>query len=122
MGRTLQDVKQKSGVAGGIRLAPCLTPHGRLVLERSDDAVEVERERALELERAFARGTGHGLLTLGARAVGSALPPVLGWWREFAASLVTALCTHAEVAAARSEIEPPPAPISEMSRVGARTI
>lgn len=85
-----------------VRLAPCLSPHGRLVLAGADDA--------LELERAFARGTGHGLLALGARGVGEVLPPVFGWWREFAARLVTALCARADGAEARSLVGPPEAP------------
>jgi non-specific serine/threonine protein kinase len=91
-------------------LTPCLTPHGRLLLVRADDGTEFARGRAEELVNAFARGTGHGLLTLGAREVGSALPPVFGWWREFAARLVTGICTRAELAAARSAIVPPAAP------------
>jgi non-specific serine/threonine protein kinase len=113
MTHTSTDVERRPGVAGGIRLAPCLTPHGRLVLGRCDDAVELGHERAEELERSFARGTGHGLLALGAREVGGALPPALAWWRELAARLVAALCTRADVAGARSGIELPEAPEDE---------
>ena len=98
------------GFRRGNRLTACLTPHGRLVLSHADDATELAQERAAELERAFARGAGHGLLALGARQVAGVLPPVFGWWREFAARLVTALCTRADVAEARSAIEPPAAP------------
>ena len=48
--------------------------------------------RAGRLEQAFVRGSGHGLLYLGADEVGTALPPVLSYWREFGARYVTALC------------------------------
>ncbi len=112
MSRILESPRRTPEVSGGFRLAPCLTPHGRLVLARSDDEVELGRERAEELERAFALGAGHGLLALGARALGSALPPVFGWWREFAARLVTALCTHADVEG-MSGVVPPGAPSDE---------
>jgi superfamily II DNA or RNA helicase len=44
-----------------------------------------------QLERAFARGAGHGLLHLGAE-VGSALPLELSYWRELGARYMTALC------------------------------
>ncbi len=97
----------------GRRLSPCLTPHGRLVLTHADDAMELPAERAELLEQTFARGAGHGLLSLGARNVVSALPPAFGWWREFAARFITALCTRADVAEARSAITPPEAPGDE---------
>ena len=38
------------------------------------------------------------------------LPPVFGCWRDFAARFVTALCTRADVAEARSGLEPPEPP------------
>lgn len=34
------------------------------------------------LQESFARGHGYGLLQLGAAEVETALPPVLGYWRE----------------------------------------
>jgi hypothetical protein len=48
------------------------------------------------LAAAFERGSGHGLLLLGADEVGAALPPVLSYWREFGARYVTALCAQEE--------------------------
>jgi superfamily II DNA or RNA helicase len=48
------------------------------------------------LRPAFARGSGHGLLQLGAGEVGQVLPPVFVWWRSFAARYVAAQCLHAE--------------------------
>jgi len=68
-----------------LRLTLRLTPHGRLVLATADDAPELEAARARRIERAFARGTGHGLLLLGAAEVGSVLPPVFAYWRELGA-------------------------------------
>ena len=73
-------------------LAPVLTPHGLLTLREAEEALALEPERGLRLEKAFARGSGHGLLCLGADEVGTTLPPVLSYWREFGARYVTALC------------------------------
>src|SRR5882672_263273 len=73
-------------------LVPVLTPHGLLTLRETGDALGLDRERGLSLEKAFARGSGHGLLWLGANEVGTALPPVLSYWRELGTRYVTALC------------------------------
>ena len=73
-------------------LAPVLTPHGLLTLRQAEEALALEPERGLRLEKAFVRGSGHGLLCLGADEVGTTLPPVLSYWREFGARYVTALC------------------------------
>ena len=73
-------------------LAPVLTPHGLLILRQTDEALALEPYRALRLEKSFGRGAGHGLLCLGIDEVGTSLPPVLSYWREFAARYVTALC------------------------------
>jgi hypothetical protein len=56
------------------------------------------------LLKAFERGSGHGLLLLGADEAGTALPPVLAWWREFGARYVTALCTGQESNPAQHKI------------------
>ena len=75
---------------------PCpslrLTPHGHLVIEQSDDAPQLDEHIAGRLTEAFARGSGRGLLQLGAGEVGQTLPPVFGWWRDFSARYVAALC------------------------------
>jgi non-specific serine/threonine protein kinase len=77
-------------------LAPLLTPHGLLTLAPSADAAEekaaLEPARGARLEQAFARGSGHGLLCLGADEVGTTLPPTLSYWRKLGARYVTALC------------------------------
>ena len=56
--------------------APVLTPHGLLILRPQADAPVLQPQQAARLGKAFARGTGHGLLALGADEVGTALPPV----------------------------------------------
>src|SRR5438128_191512 len=77
-----------------VMLAPVLSPHGVLTLARSLEAdAALELERGVRLEQAFARGSGHGLLVLGAEEVGTALPPTLSYWQKFAARYVTALCS-----------------------------
>jgi superfamily II DNA or RNA helicase len=78
----------------GSRLALKLTPHGRLAVTESDDAPELAPELARRLWEAFSRGTGFGLLHLGAREIGEALPAAFAYWREFASRFVTALCTR----------------------------
>lgn len=95
-----------------IMLAPVLTPHGSLTLVRSSEAEEalaLEPERGSRLEMAFARGSGHGLLVLGADEVGTTLPPTLSYWRKFAARYVTALCALAGVGERSKPPVPPPA-------------
>jgi non-specific serine/threonine protein kinase len=90
--------------------SPVITPRGHLLLQRGDDSPLVAPEIAVQLERAFARGTGHGLLHLGAVLVGSALPPAFGYWRDFAARYVTAVCAVADSSDQRKTIGvlPPP--------------
>ena len=77
-------------------LVPVLTPHGLLTLVQSLDAVEeasaLAPERGIWLKQAFARGSGHGLLVLGADEVGTTLPPTLSYWQKFGTRYVTALC------------------------------
>jgi superfamily II DNA or RNA helicase len=75
-----------------IALAPVLTPHGTLALKRTESDAGLDPARSARLEQAFARGSGHGLLALGADEAGTSLPPELAYWREFGARYVTALC------------------------------
>ncbi len=76
--------------------ALCLTPHGRLVIVSDSEAQRLDTGLTERLQKAFARGSGHGLLLLGVDEAGTALPPVFTWWREFGARYVTALCTQSE--------------------------
>src|SRR6266567_5650246 len=91
---------------GAIFLVPALTPHGHLVLTEDHDAAPLDLELAQRLQNAFARGSGHGLLQLGAGEVGTVIPPVFSYWREIAARYVTAVCTQPDL---------------EASQLGART-
>jgi superfamily II DNA or RNA helicase len=84
-----------------------LTPQGCLVIDVANDAPELGPATAERISQAFARGAGHGLLRLGASEVGSILPPVFAYWRQFGARFVTALCTRATGA---QTVVPPPAP------------
>jgi superfamily II DNA or RNA helicase len=65
---------------------------------------------AKRLERAFERGSGHGLLQLGADEAGTRLPPVYSYWSEFGARYVTALCTQPDLEAPRKTVHLPRPP------------
>jgi superfamily II DNA or RNA helicase len=78
-------------------MVPVLTPHGVLTVRRDGETPALERARGDRLEQAFLRGSGHGLLTLGADEVGTMLPAELAYWRDFGARYVTALCTLPEL-------------------------
>src|SRR6516165_6169913 len=96
--------------AAMMMLAPVLSPHGVLTLVRSreaDAALVLEVERGVRLEQAFARGSGHGLLVLGADEVGTTLPPTLSFWQKFGTRYVTALCSLPGI----GERSKPPMPI-----------
>src|SRR6185436_2692888 len=86
-----------------------LTPRGRLLFTDADDPAQPPTALSPTLESAFAQGSGHGLLDLGAREVGTALPADFSYWRDFAARLVTTICTHPDVDAQHAPI-PAPAP------------
>ena len=81
----------KSATASS-HLAPQLTPRGHLLAMPQDDAPPLAPQVSEELHCAFALGSGHGLLLLGTKHVGQALPPAWAWWRAVATRYVTALC------------------------------
>ena len=100
-------------IAPAATLAPLLTPHGHLLFAPEADAPVLPDALQQRLTQSFAQGAGHALLQLGASEVGSALPPAIGYWRDFAARYVTALCaaTNAEqpeVANVTTVATPPP--------------
>lgn len=76
-----------------------ISPAGHLFIE-SDDEAKPDLNDALceDLERAFAASTPAGLVWLCAQSAGTALPPVLLFWREFAQRLVHELCNLGEEA------------------------
>ncbi len=93
---------------------PVLTPQGHLMLAPTDEARSLPDNLRDRLDAAFERGAGHGLLELGIREVGTALPAEFAYWRDFAGRYVTTLCTSVQTAgvtgpAAVSAIETPPA-------------
>jgi superfamily II DNA or RNA helicase len=89
-------------------LAPVLTPRGLLILRPTEEALSLESEQNSRLDKAFLRGPGHGLLCLGANEVGTALPPVLSYWREFGSRYVTALCALPDIG---ERVTKPPIPV-----------
>jgi superfamily II DNA or RNA helicase len=97
-------------------LAPVLTPHGRLIVERDEDAPALDAELAQRMEGAFTRGSGHGLLALGADEIGVALPPAFSFWREFAALYLTGVCTRPIDAAEPHRAHPPTPLKSELDQ------
>jgi superfamily II DNA or RNA helicase len=99
----------------GIRLIPSLTPHGHLLLVTSEDAPALEHALGARIQKAFNRGTGHGLLWLGAAEVGHLLPPALSYWREFAGHFVTALCTRPDVEVGRGKLPQVPDSIGPLA-------
>src|ERR1017187_10685951 len=82
---------------GSVSVVPTLSPHGRLTIVEGADAPPLDSELAQRLRSAFQRGSGHGLLQLGAAEAGTTLPPVFSYWREFGAWYVTALCAHPDI-------------------------
>jgi non-specific serine/threonine protein kinase len=97
--------------------APTLSPHGRLTLVQDDEAAAVEGELAQRLQNAFVRGSGHGLLQLGANEIGVPLPPTLSYWREFAAQYVTAVCTLPDTGGEPSKAHVPVPPASQLDEL-----
>jgi SNF2 domain-containing protein/helicase-like protein/SNF2 helicase protein len=90
-----------------------LTPRGHLLFTVADDILRPSAALSLSVESAFARGSGHGLLELGAAQVGTTLPADFSYWRDFAARFVSTICTHSDLdahdppisAPARGELE-----------------
>src|SRR3954467_15727540 len=90
-----------------VSLALVLTPHGHLILTQQTAAPCLGAVLAGRLQGAFERGSGHGLLQLGAEEAGTALPPVYSYWREFGARYVTALCTQPDIEAHPEKVRVP---------------
>ena len=87
-----------------------LTPHGRLSVADQEDGPDIDAAASIRLIDAFARGTGYGLVWLGAAEVGQTLPPLFVWWRDFAAMYVGSLCLHASAMEAEGSRTPPKVP------------
>ena len=100
-----------------VALCLSLTPHGRLVLTQDADAPHLDSGLADRLHQAFERGSGHGLLLLGADEAGTVLPPVHSYWREFGARYVTALCTRQGIDGPPQRVRLTAPPAEEMERI-----
>jgi len=100
---------------GSVFLVPALTPHGHIALIEDRDAPGLDPALGQRLQNAFARGSGHGLLQLGANEAGVALPAVFSYWREFGARYVTALCTLPEDEAGVTKARIPSPPEAELA-------
>jgi SNF2 domain-containing protein/SNF2 helicase protein/helicase-like protein len=100
-----------------VSLSLGLTPHGRLVLTPDADAPPLDRELGQRLRKAFERGSGHGLLSLGADEVGAVLPPIVSYWREFGVRYVTALCTRQNGEGPRQKLHGAAAPDEELEHM-----
>ncbi len=94
-------------------LVPILTPHGRLLLAPDEDAPALAKPLQQRLSESFARGAGHGLLQLGASEVGTALPAAFGYWRDFGARYITAMCAAPAESGETTHEAPPPAPLPQ---------
>jgi superfamily II DNA or RNA helicase len=101
MGRSATTAALSASLGPSAAWTVTLSPHGRLAIAAGGGEAP--------LAGAFARGTGHGLLRLGAEEVGTPLPAVLSYWRDFAARYVTSLCAVPDLAeGARKPAVPPP--------------
>ena len=87
-------------------IAPVLAPSGRLKLQTAEGATALPPEQAARLYREFARGSGHGLLSLGLDDVGSPLPPSLAYWRQLATRYMAAVCALPDIAASERSVPP----------------
>jgi hypothetical protein len=102
-----------------VSLSLNLTPHGHLLVTRDDGGTPLENQLSGRLLRAFERGSGHGLLLLGAEEVATALPPVYSYWREFSGRYVTAICTHTDADASPKQVRIAAPPSDELERIAA---
>jgi len=97
-----------------ISLAPVLTPRGHLALVVEADAPALNADVAQRLGSAFNRGSGHGLLQLGAGEAGVELPPVFSYWRDLGIRYVTTLCALPQAETDRRKIQVPPPTDAEL--------
>jgi non-specific serine/threonine protein kinase len=70
-----------------------------------DSAPPVAPDVAARIARAFGAGSGAGLLELGAAEPATPLPPALGFWRDFAARYIAAVCARGD--ATETPLAPP---------------
>lgn len=95
-----------------------LSPHGRVHLESRlpGEGAGLEPRAFAALQAAFDRGSGDGLLHLGAVEADTILPPTLAFWRDFGKRFIgraCALIASGEATSAES-VDPPPGLFDEL--------
>ena len=93
------------------------TPSGRLVVveptpdsarNEGSPAPEIIDGRLKKVAKAFSTGYDEGLFVLATERFDASLPPSFGYWRDFAAKYLTALChTPVGVSGSLEPIAPP---------------
>ncbi len=69
-----------------------LTSTGELRCTVTSEDADLPPDVSEHIRQAFAVGTAQGLLHLATAEMGTALPPALAWWREFACRFLSQLC------------------------------
>lgn len=96
-----------------------LSPSGRVVLEAASSGTpSVSARDAKRIRAAFADGTGHGLLHLGATELDTELDASLGYWRELGRQFVVGACSMVH-STAPSEVVLPAADPEAIARLAA---
>jgi non-specific serine/threonine protein kinase len=92
-------------------LSPALTRHGLLHVTLTRDAPALDAALSERITTAFAQGSGHGLVQLGAAEIDTVLPPAFAYFRDLAQRYVTAVCLLPDdgVQAERTAVSEPPA-------------
>jgi len=86
-----------------------LTPAGHVLLRPAEPHEPApEPAAARRIRAAFERGHAAGLLHLGAAEARTALPPALGFWRDFGRAFVAALCALPDLEDKRERADPVP--------------
>ena len=83
-----------------LSLVPVLTPHGALRLDPGEDEFVLEAGSPSGV-RGASRGRGPWPAAARRGQAGSALPPALAWWRDFASRCVAELCAMGEAQCGR---------------------
>ena len=120
LARTITKAEALAVASPGPRsIVPVLAPSGRLKLQSAEGAAELPPEQAARLYREFARGSGHGLLSLGLDDVGSPLPPSLAYWRQLATHYMAAVCALPDIADSMVKPAVPHLPDTEFETIAA---
>src|SRR6266852_2480787 len=100
-----------------VSLSLGLNPRGHLALFHDTGTLGLDAGLMERLVRAFERGSGHGLLLLGADEAGISLPPVYAYWREFGARFVTAVCVQEDSDGSQREVHVASPSDDELERI-----